>query len=146
MLYGGDNQDSLEGGFGNDSLLGDSGNDWLDGGADNDYLLGTNSNLQGHGEIDTLMGGEGSDQFVLGDNLGGYYNAQSWNDYVRVSDFDLSQDIIQLHDQSGNYWLGSWSGNTYLYENTQSGWDGVAIIEDVNLNSSHLSTSAFVYL
>jgi hypothetical protein len=57
-------------------------------------------------EIDTLAGGEGSDTFVLGDNgtvlgiqRGGpevYYVGGGNSDFARITDFNLSEDVIQL--------------------------------------------------
>ncbi|NJP10105.1 MAG: hypothetical protein HC866_12010 [Leptolyngbyaceae cyanobacterium RU_5_1] len=116
-LFGNTGNDHLFAGLGNDSLDGGSGRDWLNGGVGNDVLLGSDGNdtLQGSsaltaGEIDLLTGGGGADTFVLGSFLDMLYDDQNTAtdgtaDYALITDFNPSQDVIQLAGQRGNYIL-----------------------------------------
>ncbi|MEO1669978.1 MAG: hypothetical protein AAFR77_04195, partial [Cyanobacteria bacterium J06631_2] len=132
--------DKLFGEDGNDTLFGGAGSDSLFGGVGNDVLQGTDSITRGAGQEDRLSGGAGHDTFVLADETGGFYNSQRWHDCVVIHDFTAHEDTIQLSD-SGKYWLGSWNGNSYLYEKVDHRWDGVAVLEDVQLNNHDLNNS-----
>ncbi|MEH1911183.1 MAG: hypothetical protein V7L05_05820 [Nostoc sp.] len=68
ILYGGSNPTYS----GNDSLYGGSGDDLLYGGAGNDRLDGYSTSGT---EYDTLVGGDGSDTFVLGGSWGVSYQS-----------------------------------------------------------------------
>ncbi len=99
-LFGGGGNDRIYGEDGNDNLIGFSGNDTLEGGAGNDVLDGTLV-ARGEGEIDTLAGGSGADTFSLrytiaGAEAGPSYAFEGNNDYALITDFDKSQDAIQL--------------------------------------------------
>ena len=83
---------------------------------------------------------------MIGDNNQGYYNAQGWSDRVIVEDFNKQEDTVQLNGSSDKYWLGSQNGNSYLYEQTANGWDGVAMFEGVQLNNCDLHSSSFEYI
>jgi Ca2+-binding RTX toxin-like protein len=129
-LEGGSIDDTLDGGMGNDTLVGDEvpgasasgGNDTLNGGDGNDYLQGRfgsdvlngdegNDILIGavpqlfatsyDTEVDTLTGGAGTDQFILGvlpDIVLYQYSSTTQNrdDYALITDFNKSEDVIQL--------------------------------------------------
>ncbi len=99
-LFGGGGNDSLFGENGNDDLIGFSGNDTLNGGAGNDVLEGTLV-ARGEGEIDTLTGESGADTFslrysIVGAEAGPAYAFEGNNDYALITDFNNSQDTIQL--------------------------------------------------
>jgi len=132
--------DKLEGGDGNDTIYGGAGSDTLYGGIGNDVLVGTDGNTSGSGQEDRLNGGAGHDTFVLANSEGGFYNNQYWHDCVIVEDLNTHEDTVQLSDD-GHYWLGNWSGNSYLYEYTDGHWDGVAVFEDTHLNNHDLSNN-----
>ncbi len=139
--------DRLDGGEGNDLIYGGAGFDNIYGGAGDDTLNGTDSVNAGYDQEDRLNGGLGADTFVLGDSDRGYYNAQGWTDCVIVEDFDKSADKVQLNGSRNQYWLGhSSNGNSYLYEYTTHGWDGVAMFENVRLDNSDLHSDAFEYV
>ncbi|WP_255528415.1 calcium-binding protein [Planktothrix sp. FACHB-1365] len=112
FLEGGEGDDTLHGGKDNDTLIGDRGNDELWGDLGNDILTGVNpeNNNPGVGEVDTLQGGEGTDTFVLGDDLQFYYNDNTTNpglgDYALIVDFDAENDTIQLNGNRQDYRLG----------------------------------------
>ncbi len=144
-LEGTPNSDSIFGFGGNDRLFGREGDDTLDGGADNDRLFGSfgddtlrggagNDVLQGSfgsvGGIDTLTGGTGRDQFLLGSGTKVFYNDGNPNtpgtsSYALITDFNTSEDVIQLRAPRRNYRLGaSPSGlpqGTAIYLNQPAG-------------------------
>jgi uncharacterized delta-60 repeat protein len=104
-LNGGNGNDILFGGAGNDILFGDAGNNTLVGGAGNDKITGGNQNdiitgsdrtARGVGEVDILTGGGGRDKFVLGNANRAYYVGNGANDYAKITDFNLFQDLIDL--------------------------------------------------
>ncbi|MEL4898426.1 Calx-beta domain-containing protein, partial [Crocosphaera sp. Alani8] len=59
------------------------------------------------GLIDSQSGTVNADTFVLGDASESFYDNYGQQDYAEISDFDLTQDIIQLHGLAENYYLGS---------------------------------------
>ena len=132
--------DKLFGGDGNDTIFGGAGSDTIFGGAGNDILHGTDGHTGGANQEDRLIGGAGHDTFVLADANGGFYNNQRWHDCVIVEDFNRHQDTVQLSNDA-HYWLGSWNGNSYIYEYADHRWDGVAVLENVKLNQHDLSNS-----
>lgn len=94
----------------NDMLMGGLGNDYLDGGEGKDTLTGYSSGSQ---EVDTLIGGAGSDSFVLAD---GYRNSARLEilgnerlildpqDYALILDFYPDEgDVIQLKGSADQY-------------------------------------------
>jgi len=90
----------LDGGGGNDSLRGGGGNDTLNGGGST------------VGERDTLTGGAGVDTFLLGNRTDVFYDdgnpvAAGRADYALITDFNTSEDVIQLKGRQRNYRLGS---------------------------------------
>ena len=102
-LDGGEGNDIVEGGAGDDLLAGLSGDDTLEGGAGDDFLEGGSGDdtlvggagddtLVGDGGVDTLIGGEGSDTFIA--RLGN-------RGADTISDFDPSQDILDLQQFGG---------------------------------------------
>lgn len=120
-MSGGRGNDELYGGEGNDNLFEDFGNDILFGGGGDDTLQGSAllarptkeenssiSNLTGETEIDILTGEAGKDTFVLqATALSGFvdlaplYVNNGNNDYAVITDFNKSDDVIQLARNSG---------------------------------------------
>jgi Ca2+-binding RTX toxin-like protein len=108
-LYGTSRTDKLNGYNGKDILTGLEGNDILIGGNGKDILIGVNPHtmLPGYREIDTLAGGNGPDEYVLGDSSKAYYcNHESvgLKDYAMIKDLDKG-DSIQLHGSIQDYLL-----------------------------------------
>ena len=117
-LNGQNGDDALSGGAGKDRLLGGNGNDTLSGGIDNDILSGGNgadsitgadADASGVGEIDRLVGAGGADTFVLGTSTSAFYNdgdttTDGITDYALITDFDASEDVIEL-SSAGTYYL-----------------------------------------
>jgi hypothetical protein len=104
QILGSQGNDTLNGHVGNDSVIGGAGNDSLSGGTGNDTLIGVNSAQGfGAGELDTLNGGGGSDRFVLAQGAEVFYDNSGNSDFALITEFDLSQDVIQLlNSQPGN--------------------------------------------
>jgi Ca2+-binding RTX toxin-like protein len=131
-LIGANSQDIL--------LVGAAGNDSIFGGSGNDQLLGASDGLTngGVGEIDTLTGGSGADVFVLGTDTGVLYNdGNALNagtaDYALVTDYNVSQDFLQLKGSASDYFasatlLGGVSG-TGIFLETGSTDELIAIIQ-----------------
>ncbi len=78
----------VSGGAGNDLVSGDKGLDLLVG------IDIENTTNPGLGEIDTLVGGEGFDGFVLGAISQSYYIGSGNSDFALISDLNLVEDII----------------------------------------------------
>ncbi|NEO70202.1 calcium-binding protein [Moorena sp. SIO3H5] len=116
-MFGGSGKDTLYGGSGNDSLTGGGGNDTLVGGLGSDTLNGTNSILDGAGEIDILDPGDfgARDLIILGTSSSIYYNGAGL-DYAVIDNFDrfsfageTDSDKIQISGSLSNYTLSSFT-------------------------------------
>ena len=115
--------DTLNGDEGNDSLQGGPGNEVLNGGSGNDILIGVfpgSSLPPGLGETDTLTGGVGLDRFVLGDAINVYYDDKNttnagFGDLATITDFNPSEDQIELKGLPKNYRLQSVGANTQIF-------------------------------
>ncbi|MDZ8110374.1 MAG: hypothetical protein RM338_32910 [Nostoc sp. DedQUE12a] len=115
--------DILNGEDGNDSLQGGPGNDRLNGGSGNDVLIGVFPGSlvpPGSGEIDTLSGGIGVDRFILGDAVNVFYDDNNTSnagfaDLATITDFNSSEDRIELKGSVQNYRLQVVAGNTQIF-------------------------------
>ncbi|MDZ8227241.1 MULTISPECIES: calcium-binding protein [unclassified Nostoc] len=115
--------DILNGEDGDDSLQGGPGNDVLNGGAGNDILIGVYPGSllpPGVGETDSLTGGTGADTFVLGDAANIFYDDNNstntgFADFATITDFDSSQDKIQLKGTPQDYRLQVAGSNTRIF-------------------------------
>ncbi|NCQ79423.1 MAG: hypothetical protein GPI99_15230 [Microcystis aeruginosa W13-15] len=123
-IIGSTESDRLEGNPGNDVINGGSGDDFIDGGENDDILTGVNpqSTTPGKGEIDTFIGGTGRDKFIIGDKTWiGYDDGNTASagdkDYALITDFNPTDDIIQLKGSSSDYLLTVSGSNTNLYIN-----------------------------
>ncbi len=115
-VFGGTGDDSLSGGAKADTLTGGFDSDTLDGGDGDDTLIGVDPFSPGAevgfgaGEVDTLTGAAGGDTFVLGDENRVYYDdgdplSRGESDFALITDFDPSQDFIQLKGPADVYSL-----------------------------------------
>jgi Ca2+-binding RTX toxin-like protein len=173
QLFGGDGNDRLFGGLGNDSIFGDAGNDALQGEEGNDSLFGGDGNdsLIGGGsvgEIDSLTGGGDSDTFILGYRTGGEFptnvvlyddgNASSagLGDYALITDFNKTQDVIQLAGSANQYVIkaspiSAGSGRLadaaiYLKGSSRlSPAELIGVVQDVSASNLNLNDSYFHY-
>ena len=146
---------------GNDNIFGYYGNDILNGGAGNDRLEGSfiSSGLE---EIDRLTGGDGSDTFVLAGSGGAAYDSSyirgGNSNYALITDFNLSEDKIELARVSGTnrlsqdieYSLGAApsglpQGTAIYVDNLGTKPDLIAILQGVEPNSVSLSQPYFQF-
>jgi VCBS repeat-containing protein len=144
ILNGTSGNDTLVADGGNDTLFSDAGSDNLDGGAGNDTLIGANPNSANPGlaEIDTLVGGEGTDLFVLGDAAWVGYDDKNpstngTSDYANIVDFNPNDDKIQLQGPQSKYILSVLGSDTRLLidEPDNEADELIAIVQGVdNLN------------
>lgn len=105
-------------------LWGTTGNDVITGGDGVDYITGvlssnTTQSSMGVGQIDTLIGGVGSDVFVLGDSRGVFYNDGIKNnlgtsDYALIKDFNRGEDKLQLKNRN-SYMIKVFDGDLHFY-------------------------------
>ena len=122
-LDGNNGDDMLNGEDGNDSLQGGPGNEILNGGSGNDILIGTFPGSPfppGLGETDTLTGGAGADRFILGDAVNVFYDDNNttnpgFGDLAFITDFNSSQDRIELNGFSQDYRLQVVGNNTRIF-------------------------------
>lgn len=186
-LYGGDGNDQLLGGQGKDNLYGGLGRDLLVGGSGNDILIGTDVPLPPVdptltnptltdptltatttdpltapvGDVDTMVGGNGKDTFVLG--LAGnqvLYKSNAIADYALITDFK-NPDRIQLAGAATNYTVQDYVGadgtvGTGIYHSgaTTGATTGVvgaqselvAVLANVTAATVNLNSAAFVYV
>lgn len=167
-VNGGTQNDQLFGSSGNDSLFGEAGADTLNGGLGNDLLEGENGNDRllgvnnsaansGSGELDTLTGGNGQDTFWLADANGVYYDdgdalTAGESDYALISDFNQTQDLIQLQGAADLYSLDFFTSNegslnaALIYDtgNAARG-ETIGILENVDADLN-VSNPAFTFV
>lgn len=118
-ITGNNRNNKLSGNGGNDNLIGKSGNDTLLGGSGNDTLIGADPLIKNttRAEKDVLTGGLGADKFVLGNELGSFYDDFGNKDFATITDFSFG-DQIQLG-----------SGETYNIQRNKNGFN-IFLIED----------------
>ncbi|MEO1005421.1 MAG: hypothetical protein AAFW67_06120 [Cyanobacteria bacterium J06638_38] len=110
----------MTGGTGNNSLNGGSGDDLLQDGSG----------------IDTFTGGSESDRFILGTKKELGYSIAGNNDYALITDFDSTEDTLQLTGKSSQYLMGMIdSDNAIYFDNNRDGLlntpdDLIAVIEN----------------
>ena len=141
-LEGGDGDDFIDGGGGSDTITGGAGNDEILGAGSGDILNGTDSLAAGSGEVDTLKGSSGVDQFIVGDDAQAYYVAQGDADYVLLEDFKSFQDIIQLQGSPSDYSLSQVDANTHLLRDGEL----VAILANTAAANLDLNAAYFQYV
>lgn len=158
-LFGELGNDRLSGGNGNDTLFGEAGNNILSGDAGNDYLLAEGS------EVDILIGGAGADKFGLATAIaiangvttgkGVTYKSAGNSDYALITDFNLTEDIIQLprmdETQVVEYSLaatpsGLPTGTGIFANNLGAKPELIAILQNIAPNSVSLSQPYFSFL
>ncbi|REJ51738.1 MAG: hemolysin, partial [Microcystis aeruginosa TA09] len=156
-LYGRGGNDTISGNAGSDYIYGENGNDVLNGGAGNDQLYGGNGNdtLQGTdggtGEYDYLVGGTGSDRFILADTTKTFYDdgltaTEGTSDYASIADFSTTDDTIQLRGSSSDYLLTVSGSTTKLYINKPGSEPDELIANISNQTALSLTASYFSYV
>jgi len=105
LLKGGKGADSLAGGAGDDLLKGGGGDDILAGGAGDDTLVGGGGagadTLEGGAGDDILTGGAGDDTLTGGAGADTFVQNFSEQGTDTITDFDPSQDTIDLQGFGG---------------------------------------------
>ncbi|MGK7959950.1 M10 family metallopeptidase [Crocosphaera sp.] len=109
----------------------------LTGAANGDALLGL---------MEQQVGTANSDTFVVGNAQGALYNTYGQQDYLEISGFNASQDVIQLHGSANDYAIGaspSGSNDQGIFLKVPGMTDElVAVVKDRNnldLNSNQFS-------
>ena len=111
------NSDAIEGNAGNNILLGQQCNDIIRG-------VNETSLKPGQNELDILVGGSGSDSFIVGDFFSkDYYLSQSTildsfgdNDYALIVDFTIGADQLAL-SFTNQYLFNSFGFGVDIYAN-----------------------------
>jgi Ca2+-binding RTX toxin-like protein len=147
--------DAILTGAGDDTLAGGAGNDFLNAGAGDDTITGIapNSATPGVNEIDTLLGGAGSDLFIIGNAVKDFYDdgntaTAGTVDYALITEFNPSEDKIQLNGPKSNYLLAvspisGISGTAIFLDKLNAEPDElIAIIEGVT--GLDINSNAFV--
>ncbi len=103
IIYGDRGNDTLYGGRDNDFISGDYGNDFISGDRGNDIMTGGSlgESNPGFGQIDTLSGGNGIDNFVLSTTVNTFYQdgdttVPGLSDYALITDFNINEDYLWL--------------------------------------------------
>ncbi|MFN6566492.1 calcium-binding protein [Dendronalium sp. ChiSLP03b] len=141
IYFGSGRNDFLDGGAGNDTLYGEAGSDFLDGGAGNDVLIGDTDFVFFRQNtvdvVDTLTGGAGSDQFILGSDVHGltlyglaFGEESTFTEYAIITDFNTNQDIIQLAKSYYPSDLGLYYPANYVLGSAPVGQTGTGIYID----------------
>ncbi|BAU65518.1 protein with type I secretion target domain and SCP-like extracellular domain [Stanieria sp. NIES-3757] len=160
VIYGKSGEDTLYGQDGHDLIKGGSGSDYIYAGSGNDTLSGVDLLGLGSYEVDYLAGGLGKDTFILGTVNHVFYDdsnsaSTGESDYATITDFNSSEDKIQLHGSPESYYLDFFSYSYYGAANTNVAImrDGgvsqrdeqIAILENVSADLT-LRDSAFVFV
>ncbi|BAG02680.1 Calx-beta domain-containing protein [Microcystis aeruginosa] len=157
QLYGREGNDTISGNAGSDYIYGENGNDVLNGGDGYDDLYGGNGNdtLQGTdggtGESDYLVGGSGSDRFILADTTKTFYDdgltaTEGTSDYAEIAGFSTIDDTIQLRGSSSDYLLTVSGSTTNLYINKPGSEADELIAYISNQTALSLTASYFSYV
>ena len=159
-VVGNDGNDTLSGEFGNDTLIGGADSDLLRGNLGDDLLIGVDPNSDsnfGAGERDTLIGGGGSDTFVLADTNSVFYDdgdnfSAGDDDFALITDFNSGSDIIQLQGSADLYSLdfftssaGTIDAKLTFNRGVAATTETIAVLEDVNTDLS-IDDSAFTFV
>jgi hypothetical protein len=85
------------------------------------------------GKVDTRTRSEWSDRFILGDWQQSYYVESDTsnfglNQFALITDFNSSQDIIQLHGSAEDYQLVDTDKGTAIFWRTETGYDLVGLV------------------
>jgi len=143
LLNGNSGNNTLDGGLGADTLVGGFGTDILLGGDGNDNLNGYGTSVNNDSQFDRLVGGAGSDIFVLGGFWGVSY-VEPGDGYAIIEGWQQGQDKIQLKG-ANQYTLefksvagiGSTAQDTEIYAIINGAKERIGIARDainVNLN------------
>lgn len=142
VVNGGAGNDNINGAPGFDTISGGAGNDTVNGGGQDDVLSGTDSAVAGAGEVDTVSGGSGNDRFILGDETKAYYSTGGNADYVRITDFAETGEVIQLHGAAADYSLTQAGADVEIRYNGEL----IGILANRTATAFDLNGPAFAYV
>jgi len=156
MIYGGDDNDTVEGGAGDDTIHGGNGNDTLDGGVDKDTIFGNAGvdTVDGGSGDDIIHGGDGNDilnggadeDTIYGDAGVDEVYGEAGDDMLHggvggdLLDGGLGRDMIygdagvdEIHGGSGEDEIHGGDGNDMIY----GGAEGDTIYGDAGVDEIH---------
>jgi serralysin len=162
ILNSGDGNDTIDGNFGNDQLNSGDGNDSLQGGPGNDQLnAGSGDDIligawpgsplpPGLGETDNLIGGAGADKFILGNAVNVFYDDNNTTnpgfvDLATITDFNSSQDLIELKGSPQDYRLEVLANNTRIFLDKPGAEQDEVIGVVLGRNNLRLSSDDFLF-
>ncbi|MGK7880586.1 MAG: DUF4347 domain-containing protein [Crocosphaera sp.] len=118
-------------------------------------IIGSSDSVDPQGaKIDQLIGAAGSQNFVLGSANESWYDGLGYQDYAIVSNFDVTEDTIQLNGVSGNYeltavqTLGDGSHMRALFSGSASSGDLIGVVMGSDLSGLDLTATnaGFTYV
>ncbi|NOR71047.1 MAG: hypothetical protein GQ532_15345, partial [Methylomarinum sp.] len=135
IVFGSENDETLEGGELNDRLYGDAGNDTLNGNKGNDYLEGGlgNDTLNGGEGNDHLFGGAGNDTLTGGKGTFDILEGGAGND-TYVFNTDDQQMTIRDSDMDGRIIINNGTEESVLGSQISQIASDVLIYKDSNDN------------
>ena len=90
--------------------------------------MGQDVATAGANEIDTLVGGQGGDRFILGDENMVFYSQSGENDYALITDFD-DGDRLTLQGSSSQYRVQNREGAIALFHRANGANDLIVVLE-----------------
>ncbi|MGF1539619.1 MAG: right-handed parallel beta-helix repeat-containing protein [Pleurocapsa sp.] len=146
ILEGKGGEDYLDGGADNDTLYGGLGNDTLIGGGQRNSLFGGDGDdiFIGGKDQDLIEGGNGKDRYIIGDENNIYYSDSTWYDHAIITDFELTEDTIQLRGEASDYTIKPANsqgiyGTGIFYENGLLAIVGGISPNDFSLDADYIS-------
>ncbi len=143
-LHGGADNDTLDGGENDDVLLGGTGIDTLVGGAGNDVLMGNDGFGSPDTDADNLLGGEGYDTYIVGNEdvifdedgsgIVAFNNQVLSGKKIKVKDTDnLYEDDIFTYAKDGSdlYVVNKQTQEYITIADFVSGALGIVLEEDI---------------
>lgn len=120
-----------------ENVIGGRGNDTITGDDKSNILNGYGVSIDDSNQIDTLIGKDGTDYFVLGGSWGVSY-VESGVGHGLIQDWNYLRDYIQTSGTADQYELefkavggvGSSAIDTEIYYSNGSTYDRIAIIQD----------------
>lgn len=140
VIIGDDARNNLRGLKGDDVITGSGGNDVINGNNGNDTLTGSDSAARGARERDVLRGAGGTDFFILGDEVGSFYQSNGNGDLAQIRDFSFGEQIQLGSDET--YDLQTNNSGFKLFLTTDSQNDLIANVKIIasSIPSSSLQT------
>lgn len=94
--------------------------------------------------IDLLTGNSTSDRFILGNETSAFYISNGNQDYGLITNFDQTQDVIQLAGKKQNYSLGMTDQGLGIFRDLPQQNELIGIVQGVN--ALDLNSGAFTFV